>query len=383
MTMDKRVFLAGCGEYTEEQVFPAVHRVLEGFGGAEAFGVAGKKVLIKANLLSAHRPEEAVTTHPLVIEALCREFIAAGAEVTVADSPGGPFNETLLRRCYRTTGMEEAARKSGAKLNFDTSHRRVDGGGEYCRSFELLNAVLDADLVVSAAKLKTHGLAYYTGAVKNLYGCIPGLDKAAMHAAYSDKRVFNRVLVDLCEVVKPGFSLVDGVIGMEGPGPSGGTPKFAGVIGGATNPYALDLAMCGVAMLPASLVPVLGEAAARGLAPADERELEYIGEAPDAYRTEFKPATGSHRSRGSMGFFASFVLPRGLREAIRDRRSPYPVIQQNCVGCGRCAEICPRGAISVADGRAKVRYDDCIRCYCCHEMCPARAIELKRGRPHD
>lgn len=380
--MDKRVFLAGCDEYTEQKVFSAVHRVLEGFGGAEGFGVRGKKVLIKSNLLGAHEPSKAVTTHPLVVEALAREFLAAGAEVTIADSPGGPYNEPLLARCYRITGMETAAKNSGASLNFDTSHRRVACDGEYAKEFDILTPVLEADLVISAAKLKTHGLAYYTGAVKNLYGCIPGLDKAALHAVYADKRVFNRVLVDLCELVKPGFSIVDGVIGMEGPGPSGGTPKFAGVIGGALNPYALDLAMCDVATLPAKLVPMLGEAASRGLCPNDASELDHIGDSPAAYRTEFKPAVGVNKGNNSMGFFASFILPRKVREAIRDRRSPYPVIQQNCVGCGKCAEICPRQIVKIEQKRAVIDYSACIRCYCCHEMCPARAIELKRGRPN-
>lgn len=381
--MDNRVFLAGCAEYTEASVFEAVHRMLEGFGGASGFDVKDKKVLIKANLLGAHEPEKAVTTHPLVIEALAREFIAAGARVTIADSPGGPYSEALLRRCYRITGMERAAERSGASLSFDTTHRRVDCSGEYCKAFDIITPVLEADFVISAAKLKTHGLAYYTGAVKNLYGCIPGLDKAAMHATYADKRVFNRVLVDLCELVRPGFSVVDGVIGMEGPGPSGGTPKFAGVIGGAVNPYALDLAMCDVAALPAKLVPMLGEAMARGLCPADAKALEYIGEKPDAYRTEFKPAIGVNRGKNSLTFFASHVLPRKMREAMRDRRSPYPVIQSGCVGCGRCAEICPRSVVKLDSGRAKIDYSGCIRCYCCHEMCPARAIELKRGRPND
>lgn len=368
--MNDKVFLAACPDYKQANVDSAVRRVLDGLGGIDALNIRGKSVLLKVNLLSAFAPERAVTTHPSVAEALCREFIAAGASVTIADSPGGPYTRFSLERVYNTCGMSDVAKRTSASLGFDTGHGRVSGAK---RTFNVINAALEADLIVSVAKLKTHGLAYYTGAVKNMFGVVPGLDKPALHSKLPNKREFCNALVDLCETVKPALSIVDGVWGMEGAGPSGGTPKFAGVIGGSLNPYALDAVMCDVACLPRSCVPVLVEADQRGLL----GEITHAGDAPERFRTAFKPAikTNGHTQ---LGFVANLILPKKVAVKIAERRSPYPIIQPECIGCGKCAESCPRSVITITDRRAVVNLDGCIRCYCCHEMCPVQAIELKK-----
>ena len=376
--MDKRVYLAECRDYSTANVTEAVGRVLDGFGGTGGiFGeLGGKKVFLKVNLLSPVPPERAVTTHPAVAEALAKILADAGAEVTIGDSGTTSCSEQALSRLYRVTGMEQAAANSGAKLVRTISHRRTELG-----SLSVMAEALESDFVISVAKLKTHGLAYYTGAVKNLFGCIPGLEKAATHASHPDGRRFNRLLCDLCELIRPAFSIVDGVVGMEGAGPMNGSPKEVGVIGGAVNPYALDLAMCECVCFAPRSVPVLAFAAEDRLIPRSARELELLGGCGfERFKTAFVPAAG-----GSSVDLASLILgkiaPRRLREAIRERRSPWPVFGERCVGCGQCVKICPRGTISLASGRAQPDYSRCIRCYCCQEICPADAIELARRRP--
>lgn len=377
--MDNRVFFSECRTYDSTTVDNAVNRALEGLGGIESLGVAGKKVLIKTNLLGAFKPEKATTTHPEVIRAIASAFIAAGAEVTIADSPGGPYTPASLRHVYTVAGITSAAERSGAQLNYDTSSSKIrTGSGMALKELDVITPVQEADIIVSAAKLKTHGLAYYTGAVKNMYGVVPGLVKAAYHSRFPDSISFNNMIVDVCETVKPHLSIIDGVVGMEGPGPSAGTPKEVGVIAASFNPYALDLAMCSLVSLPYKMVPVLVTAIKKGLVPEALDRQDYLGDPVSRFKTRFTPAV-SGRTLG-LGSFAMKVLPKGLRKAIIDRRAPWPVMMPNCIGCGKCAEICPRQVIKIVNKLAVPDYSGCIRCYCCHEVCPVQAIELKKLR---
>jgi len=380
--MDKRVYIAGCPDYEKVNVRKAVRSALDAFGGTAAFGVRGKRVLLKVNLLSAYDPDKAVTTHPEVVCAIACEFTAAGAQVIIADSPGGPYTAQTLRRAYTLCGMDKAAAESGAVLNYDTSYRRVSyPEGKFSKDFDIITPVLDADIVISVAKLKTHGLAYYTGAVKNLFGTVPGLEKAAYHSRYPNKFRFNGVLVDICQLVKPHISFVDGVIGMEGAGPSGGTPRHVGIIGAALNPYALDMAMCNLVSLPVSLVPVLTEAIEQKLVPVSVSELDYLGDDPSVFRTRFAPASAGGKG-GLGGFIIRHVIPKPLLERALHALTSWPVMTDKCIACGKCAEICPRQVITIKDRRAVPDHSGCIRCYCCHEICPVQAIDLVKRSKH-
>lgn len=379
--MEKTVSIVRCDDYLQQTVDRAVKRVLEPLGGVSAFQPKGKRVLLKPNLLSACKPEDAATTHPSVVEALAKEFAAAGAEVTIADSPGGLYSTSSLKRVYEVCGMAAAAENSGARLNFDLSYKRISyPGGIYASEFDILAPVLDADIIVSIAKLKTHGLAYYTGAVKNLFGCIPGLEKAAFHSRYPDRYRFNAVLVDLCELIKPHLSVVDGVIGMEGDGPSAGAPKHVGVIGASLNPYALDVAMCDLVSLPPSQVPVLVEAAARNLVVPTVTDISFAGDEPGNFKTRFVPPAGGGRD-SPIGVFSSYILPKKIRQKVLDSMNPWPLMTERCIACKKCAEICPRQVITIREGFAVPDYSGCIRCYCCHEICPVKAINLTRRKP--
>ena len=348
--MDNRVFIAACGEYG--QAGDAVLRVLDAFGGAEAILNGRKSVLVKPNLIMPRKPDDAATTHPAVIEAVCSAFVKAGASVTIIDSTGGPHTKVILKLLYGKCGMKSAAEQSGAKLSFDTSSRAVPiPDGRIVQKLDLISPALDAQLVVTVAKAKTHGMMSMTGCVKNLFGCIPGMGKPNMHRKLPKREDFAGMLVDLCERINPGFSILDGVWGMEGAGPTGGDPKKLGLIAGGVSPYAVDLAQCHLMGLRRDTVYTLHEAASRGLAPQDPAELTWLGDDPEPFRTSFKPA-------------------------IRHKNDAIPEILENCVGCGDCARICPQSCIAIQDKKALIKEKDCIRCYCCHEFCPAKAISL-------
>ncbi len=367
--MENRVYLAPCRDYSKETADAAVHSALEAFGGAAALA-GGKRVLIKVNLLMASSPDKAVTTHPSIVEAIAREFLSAGCEVEIADSCGGAYNEDVLRRLYAVCGMNRVAENTGAKLNYDISSVESEVPcGVKLKKVQVISPVERAEFIVSAAKMKTHGFTYYTGAVKNMFGVIPGLQKAAMHSRFPEKRAFCEMLVDLCEAVRPDFSIIDGVVGMEGAGPSGGKPKQVGVILASKSPYAADLAAIDIMGLSRSASPVHAVAMKRGLV----SEPELFGAPIADFRTAFEPAY-KREPRTSLA-----IIPGAVKRFADKILAPHPGIMKDvCIGCGECARSCPEHTIEIKDKKAVINYKKCIRCYCCQEMCPARAIVIER-----
>lgn len=369
--MKNKVFLAECEDYSKEKTATAVRRALDAFGGAAALA-GGKRVLIKVNLLMAALPDKAVTTHPSVVEAIAREFISAGCKVEIADSCGGAYTEDVLRVLYATSGMKKVAEATGAELNYDVSSFECDiPQGIRLKKTQMITPVKRADFIVSAAKLKTHSFAYYTGAVKNLFGVIPGKLKTVMHSRFPEKKAFCEMLVDLCEAVKPDLAIIDGVYGMEGAGPSGGKPRFAGVLIASPSPYAADVAGMRVMGLDENKSYVHVNAKKRGL--VSEPELE--GDDISCFRTDFEPAY-KREPRTSLA-----IIPGAVRRYVDHIFAKYPVVlEDKCIGCGECAKACPEETIEISGGRARVNRKKCIRCYCCQEMCPIVAIEI--GKKH-
>jgi uncharacterized protein (DUF362 family)/NAD-dependent dihydropyrimidine dehydrogenase PreA subunit len=372
--MDNRVYVSPCADYEQAAVDAAVAKAVDALGGISAIAESGQKVLLKPNLLLPRKPEAATTTHPAVVIALAKLFIAHGCTVEIADSCGGPSGTALNRTLYKATGMSDAAQKTGAVLRYDTGYsERTYTGGKTPRVFPLLQAVCDADVIVTVAKMKTHGLGHYTGAVKNMYGALPGLIKPKGHGQYPKREDFFAMVVDLYECTKPVFSVVDGIVGMEGDGPNAGTPKAAGVILAGFNGHSVDRAAVEIMGLQAKNVYTLVEAKNRGLRPS-LTDIEILGADLNDCRVDFRlPAEGNGAS--FLFRIANFLL-RG--KGISKRR-PWPVIlTDKCNGCGKCKETCPETlAITIAHGKAAVNRDDCIRCYCCHELCPVHAIALK------
>jgi len=350
--LDDRVFIAGCDDYNIDRVTTAVDRILDEFGGAHAILNGGKRVLVKPNLLMPKKPEDAATTNPVVVEAVCAAFVKAGAEVAVIDSTGGPHTKLVLRLLYGKTGIKDHIKRSGAKLSFNTSSRSVSfPEGKRLNKFDLLSPVLDADLVITVAKMKTHGFMTMTGCVKNLFGCIPGMGKPLLHRRYPKREDFAAMLVDICSFIDPGFSILDGVYGMEGAGPAGGDPKHVGTILGGVSPYAVDLAQCYLMGMRADSVCTIQEAASRGLASDSADKLTWLGDEPARFRKSFKPAR------------------------IK-KDDEIPKILNNCIGCGDCVRICPMQCMEIREKLAVISEKECIKCYCCHEFCPVKAIEL-------
>lgn len=329
----------------------------------------GLTAVLKVNLLMKATPERAITTHPVVVEAVCNHLIARGLNVIIADSPGGPFLGSILDGIYQASGLKAVAERTGAKLNHDLSASKVSlPGALKLRQFEILNVVQQADLVINLPKCKTHGMMTFTGATKNLFGVIPGLTKANHHFRMQSPANFADHLVDLAEYVQADYHVMDGIVGMEGNGPSGGTPVEIGFLAASTSSHHLDLIASRIVGIDQTLIPTLIAARRRGLL-TDETVVRGDTIIAKPFRLpDSTPVT----------FLPAWVPARFQTSLAKAIRSKPDFVHRRCIGCAKCAEICPAKVITMNDHRRpECDYDNCISCFCCHEICPVEAIDIK------
>ncbi|MFW6135970.1 MAG: DUF362 domain-containing protein [Chloroflexota bacterium] len=365
------VALVRCPTYDPELVYEALSRGVELLGGLDRFVTAGERVLLKPNLLAGDDPESVVTTHPSVLSACARLFQKGGATVWFGDSPG------LDRpaRAAERAGLMEAGIGSGAEFVDFSSGSRVDNPqGELVSGFPIAQPVHGCDGIVNLPKMKTHQFTRITGAVKNLFGCIPGRRKALYHVQFQDVMAFCTLLVELNLLLRPRLHVLDGIVAMEGNGPRSGDPRPMHVLILSRDPVAVDAAFCRIIGLDPTFVPTNVIGHRRGLGHFQKADLELVGDSLESFfDPDFKIIRKPVYSNAS---YAHYNL-------IKNAVLPRPVIDpEHCIRCGRCVEACPvpGKALGFADGRSeppRYDYDLCIRCYCCHEMCPQRAIEKK------
>ena len=341
--------------------------------------LSGRHVVIKPNLLKANRPEEGVTTHPVVVSAVAEALMARGAEVTLAESPGGPFTENYLKSVYAACGMTEAASQSGFKLNVRTDKSLVSNPrGLRLKQMEVMQAVLEADYLVNIAKLKTHGMMMLTAGVKNLFGVIPGLSKVDMHFRIREVDHFAEQLVDICDFVNPLLTVIDGIEGMDGNGPSAGRLTRPGVLIASDSPFAADLVAAKLVGLGDAYLPTLHAAEKRGLPGSVMDEVRLTGEAFESFDIPPYRLPDSKSITVTGG-----VLPSFLEVPLRNALTPKPaLIKARCVRCGVCRKHCPATCITMTP-YPTFDYTECIRCFCCHELCPEKAIRIKTNRVYE
>lgn len=367
-----RVTVAGCQNYDADNVQRAVDRIFDDLGGVNKIVNKGDRVFLKLNLVMRKGPEIAATTHPAVVEAVAKRLVGAGAKVIIGDSPGGPYSKVLLQGIYKICGIEKAAVNSGAELNFDCSEAEYPHPeGLILKRFTLIKPMMDCDRIITISKLKTHGMAMYTGAVKVMFGAIPGVLKAEYHYRMPDLKNFTNMLVDICTLTKPALSIIDGVVGMEGEGPTGGTPIKSGVILASENPYELDVAGAYLMGIKPLDVPTVQRCRERGLISGEMEDVEISGDDISKFVKRYKVPDIRTINFDRVPRFVGKFLSRNVL--------PRPVFSSEiCIGCESCKRSCPPGAITMVNGKPSVDLSKCIRCFCCQELCPHKAVEIRR-----
>jgi Pyruvate/2-oxoacid:ferredoxin oxidoreductase delta subunit len=251
------------------------------------------------------------------------------------------------------------------ELNEDVSFGSKGG-------FSIIRPVLDADFIINCPKLKTHGLTVMSGGVKNLFGCVPGLQKPEQHCLHPSVEGFSEMLLSLAETVRLDLTVMDAVDCMEGNGPGGGKVRVMNCTLASRDVYALDEAAATLMALNPQMAPLVRHARGRGLCRPEA--VTIIGNALDPADPPFTLSDAILKKE-------RFFSVNGLFHHFFGRKRTYPVIvAEKCVGCGRCAESCPRQIIDVVDRKAVISRKGCISCFCCQEMCPEKAIDVVRKR---
>jgi len=367
--MKSKVSIEKCQDYFLDNVRGAARKSFDNLGGLGKFVKAGDKVLIKPNLLSAKDPSRAITTHPSVVQAVAEQVLALKAKPCIGDSPGGA--DRGVKRVWDNTQMSLASQNTGVPLvSFEEKgvERRKSQTG---KTYYIARPVLEADVIISLGKLKTHTLTLMTGAIKNMFGVIPGFRKGQYHKEAPRPEMFAEVIVDIFSVVKPRITLIDAVVGMEGDGPSSGDPKYLGFLLASEDAVALDTVASKILGLKDGEIDSTRIAAKRGLGVDDFSQIEVAGESIE----NVKPPSFNLPSNRLLK-----LVPKSLVDLLGPLVWVRPNIYNGtCTNCNICVLNCPLKTISAGKQRPVFDYSKCVNCMCCQELCPQKAIYLEKS----
>lgn len=377
----EKVSLVKCEEYDFEKVYSAVKKAIDLVGGITSFVKPNQSVALKVNLLMKATPEKCATTHPTVVKAVAKLVLEAGATPFIVDSAGGPFTAGYINAIYKASGLQEVAEELNIETNQNFNFVEVENPQAVLgKKFPYLDALDKCDVIINLSKLKTHTFTGYTNAVKNMFGVIPGLAKVEMHGKYRSLSDFTNFIFDIHSFIgsKLVLNVSDAVWGMEGDGPSNGTPAKIGCVLAGANASAVDCVACEIIGLNPEQTPMLKLAIERGF--VDPKQIEIVGEKiADCVVKDFKLVTPNEYKP-----YANYV-PKFLQKTVHRVMTKRPYIKKkDCRGCRKCYEHCPVKAINMVNykdksQRAEIDYNKCIRCFCCQELCPFGVVKVKKG----
>ncbi len=344
-----------------ENVRQAVDRAFEYF----PLKFQGKRVLIKPNVLRASQWNEGIVTHPSVLKAVVEKVKTMEPEsIVVGDNPG-LFNYGDNEKSFEITGLMDAA--CGYYENIGNDSVKVDFNPEFLPVVSLSQAVVDADIIISLPKFKTHGLTVITGAIKNSYGFLPGAQKARLHKIAGSPQRFHEMLVDVFKLRVPDLFIVDAVVGMEGNGPASPDLRDIGLVLASDNAVAMDAVIATLMGCDPGRLRFLQKAREVGLGDYELEKIEVIGNLMPLPDFKIPPLGGE-----------AIMNNEAVQSMLHDRTLLRPHVDSElCTACGTCIEQCPVSALFMNENIPKVDADTCITCFCCQEMCPEKAIALK------
>ncbi|MCL1972252.1 MAG: DUF362 domain-containing protein [Endomicrobia bacterium] len=365
-----KISLLKCTDYNN--ACSAVKEAVNLLGGISSFVKPDEKILIKPNLLSPKTPDKAVTTHPEVVRAVIQMVKSAGAIPIVGDSPGGVRSD--MKNLWEVTGMHQVCKEEKAEIvSFEAAgSREIDINDMNVEKVLFSNIILDCDGIINLPKLKTHSLMAFSAGIKNFYGCIPGMRKIEYHKLASKNEDFGHLLANIYLFLKNKirFTLIDGILGMEGNGPSGGSVRKIDMIAASSDTMMLDAFVLDILGGNVSKNHVLKKLNAL---PDDLNKLSIIGNLP----ADFDLSNFVFPQTMKLDLFPkSFIKTLGKFLWVKPK-----INVSKCTACMFCAKSCPALAIERKKGEKKpvVIYKKCISCFCCHELCPYKAVDFKKS----
>ena len=327
--------------------------------------VADKKVLIKPNVLRSSEADEGIVTHPAVLKAVVEKVEEMKPSLLIVGDNPGLFSYGANEESFEKTGLMSAAK--GYYENIGNDSVKVDFNPDFMPMVSISRAVLEADIIISLPKFKTHGLTVMTGAIKNSYGFLPGAQKSRLHRAAGSPERFHEVIVEVFRLRVPDFFIVDAVVGMEGNGPASTDLRSIGLILASNNAVALDSVIARMMGLDPGRLQFLKKAREIGLGDYDLDKIEIIGELKTLPHFKLPPLGGEVVSEN-----------KAIQQMMHSRTLLVPEADPElCTACGACVDQCPVSALSMNGDTPLVDADTCITCFCCQEICPERAITLK------
>lgn len=369
------IAIVQCNDYEYNNCRKALDEALREINGLD-FIFEGCKIVIKANLVAALKPERAATTHPSMLCALCDMLYEKGAEVTVGDSSGGMYNLPYMSRVYSVTGVKDIENHH-ARLNKDFGEAVAEfPEGVTAKEFYYTKYLDEADYIINFCKLKTHGMMGLSAGVKNMFGAVPGIAKPEYHYKYPDADDFASMLVDINQFFKPVLTICDGVYGMEGNGPTAGTPRYVGAVIASKSQYKLDVICAKLVGIEPSSIKTLVQAEKHGLISGFD-DFDVYGSIEHFAVKDYKklPVNRSFQFNSDSKSPFARAIGRIVRKCLRSKPK---VIKKECVGCAECCKVCPAKAILMSNNKPKIDRKKCICCFCCQEFCPKGAMKVKR-----
>jgi len=354
----EKVCIVKCPNYKENNVCIAVKRIFDILDIKKDIG----KVLIKPNMLSARKPVEGVTTHPIILKEIIKNL--KSEEILIGDSPANANKE--IEEYWEKCGFKNVSEETGAKLiKFSNSKfMKLENNIE----IPIWEGIYDYK-IINVPKFKTHTLTALTLCIKNLYGLIPGYTKSLLHSKFISPFEFSLFLVELYRKIAKYIylNIVDGVISMEGNGPSSGVLRNTGILIAGKNGIAVDIACCKIAGINVKDVPYLEIYKEKYGLP----EIELKGDKIEKIKNFRYPSP-----KKSFKILSNPLLQRILK-ILSSKFSIQPIInRKKCKRCFSCYYVCPVKAIS---NELKINKKKCINCFCCFEVCPYKSIELKKS----
>lgn len=370
-----KVVIKECTNYDLTLMKRQINDGMKLLGGFRKFISPGMKVLLKVNLIGPKTPDTAAVTHCEFVRAVTQLLKENGCTVWIGDSSGGAIGGIApTARSMIVSGLEQVAKEEGAIIkNFDKEGVvEIKPSSGIVDRMHLAKPMFDADFVINLPKLKTHSAGIYTGAVKNLFGCIPGLRKAEYHRLAPNPGDFGEVIADIHKAVKVGLHIMDGITSMQGEGPTAGEIYNSGKILLSADPLALDTAAAAMLGMKIEDVPILMTARKRQLGESYMGRIEVMGDytSPPLLHNFKYPKKFRSSSKGNNKVLVKLIDFLKTRPRVNTKI---------CKQCNMCVDSCPAKAIDRET--KKINYKLCIECMCCHELCQFKAVELRKDNP--